>query len=29
MEELEKCEICPHRCKINRNEGKINQSIDG
>ena len=23
MEELEKCEICPHRCKINRNEGKI------
>ena len=23
IEELDKCEICPHRCKINRNEGKI------
>src|SRR5699024_6576063 len=23
MKELEKCEICPHRCKINRNIGKI------
>ena len=22
MEELEKCEICPHRCKINRNNGE-------
>ena len=23
MIELEKCEICPHRCKVNRQEGKI------
>ena len=23
MKELEKCEICPHMCKINRNIGKI------
>lgn len=23
MKELEKCEICPHRCKVNRQEGKI------
>ena len=23
MNELEKCEICPHRCKVNRQEGKI------
>lgn len=23
LEELEKCNICPHECKINRNEGKI------
>ena len=23
MKELEKCEICPHRCKVNRIEGKI------
>ena len=21
MKELEKCEICPHRCKANRNSG--------
>lgn len=23
LEELDKCTICPHECKINRNEGKI------
>ena len=23
MNELEKCEICPHKCKINRNKGEI------
>ena len=23
MKELENCEICPHRCKINRNDGQI------
>ena len=23
LENLEKCEICPHKCKINRNKGKI------
>ena len=23
LEELENCEICPHKCKINRNNGKI------
>ena len=23
MIELEKCEICPHRCKVNRENGKI------
>lgn len=23
LEQLNKCEICPHRCKINRNEGQI------
>lgn len=23
LKELEKCEICPHQCKINRNKGKI------
>ena len=23
MKELEKCEICPHKCGINRNEGKL------
>lgn len=23
IKQLEKCEICPHRCKINRNEGNI------
>ena len=23
MKELEKCEICPHRCKVNRNIGQI------
>ena len=23
MKELEKCEICPHKCGVNRNEGKL------
>lgn len=23
MRELEKCEICPHRCNVNRNKGQI------
>lgn len=23
IEELDKCEICPHKCKVNRNDGKI------
>lgn len=23
LEELERCEICPHKCNINRNKGKI------
>lgn len=23
MKELEACEICPHKCKINRNDGKL------
>ncbi|MCI8700517.1 MAG: radical SAM protein [Clostridia bacterium] len=23
MEELEKCEICPHKCKVNRNENEV------
>lgn len=23
LKELERCEICPHQCKINRNKGKI------
>ena len=23
IKQLKKCEICPHRCKINRNEGNI------
>ena len=23
MQELESCEICPHKCKVNRNNGKL------
>ena len=23
LQQLEKCELCPHMCKVNRNEGKI------
>ncbi len=23
MSNIEKCEICPHNCKVNRLEGKI------
>ena len=23
LEQLEKCEICPRKCKVNRNTGKI------
>lgn len=23
LEELEKCEVCPHKCKINRKNNKI------
>ena len=23
LKELEQCKICPHRCEINRNNGKI------
>ena len=23
LEKLEKCMLCPHKCSVNRNEGKI------
>ena len=23
LEKLDKCNICPHQCKVNRNQGKI------
>lgn len=29
LEELQKCTICPHNCKINRNEGKIGRCKAG
>ena len=29
MKELDECKICPHKCKINRNEGKIGRCRAG
>lgn len=29
MKELDECKICPHKCKINRNEGKIGRCKAG
>lgn len=29
MNELDECKICPHKCKINRNEGKIGRCRAG
>ena len=23
LEKLDKCNICPHQCKVNRNQGKV------
>ena len=29
MKELDECKICPHKCKINRNEGKVGRCKAG
>lgn len=29
MKELEKCELCPFECKVNRNEGKVGRCQAG